>query len=258
MAKAEKQEIGLPKSIAAAWGISDRAARGPKPALSLGRIVEAAIRVADRDGLNAVSMSAVAREAGASTMALYRYVDAKDELLQLMVDAVYGPPPAPTARDEPVREGLRRWAWGVLRVFRAHPWVLRVPITGPPITPNAVTWFESGLQSLRDTGLDENEKMETVLLLSVFVRGIEAALLEVREAFLQSARTDQEAMSGYGTALARLIDPHAFPALHRAIGSGVMDAEDDPDEEFIFGLERVLDGIDAYIARCDSDPVSNS
>lgn len=256
MANPNDVDTGLPRSIAAAWGLGERPGRGPKPGLSLERIVDAAIRVADRDGLDAVSMSRVAKELGASTMALYRYVDAKDELLQLMVDAVYGPPPAPTADGEPVREALRRWAWGVLRVYRAHPWVLRVPITGPPITPNAVTWFESGLQSLRNTAMSEDEKMETVLLVSVFVRGIETALLEVRAAFLESASTEQEAMSGYGRALARLIEGRDFPALQRAIASGVIDADDDPNEEFVFGLERVLDGIDAHIARLDTHSTS--
>lgn len=248
---------GLPRSFELAWGVDIRPTRGPKRGLSLPRIVEAAIAVADRDGLDAVSMSGVAKELGSSTMALYRYVDAKDELLQLMVDAVYGAPPAPTADGEPIREALRRWAWGELRVFRAHPWVLRVPITGPPITPNAVRWFESGLASLGETALDENEKMETVLLLSVFVRGIETAMVEVREAFRRAATTDANAMAIYGLALDRLIGEREFPALHRAIASGVVDAEDDPDEEFTFGLERILDGIDAHIARRDADPARN-
>lgn len=247
-------ETGLPKSIEAAWGIDERPLRGPRRGLSLHGIVAAAIRVADRDGLDAVSMSRVAKELGSSTMALYRYVDAKDELLQLMVDRVYGPAPAPAADGESVREALGRWAWGEQRTLRAHPWVLRVPITGPPITPNTVRWFESGLQSFRDTLLLENEKMEAVLLLSVFIRGIETALLDVREAFARTGDTDQGAMSDYGRSLARLIDGQSFPALHHILMSGAIDDDDDPDEEFRFGLERVLDGIDAYIAQCASDP----
>ena len=86
-------EIELPASIEAAWGIRERPRKGPKPGLSLPRIVEAAISVAERDGLAAVSMSRVAAELGASTMSLYRYVSAKDELLMLMADAAYGAPP---------------------------------------------------------------------------------------------------------------------------------------------------------------------
>ncbi len=248
----------LPRSIRAAWGMEERPGRGPKPGLSLERIVDAAIRLADRDGLDAVSMSRVAKELGASTMALYRYVDAKDELLQLMVDAVYGPPPSPAAGGEPVRAALDRWARAELAVYRAHPWTLRVPITGPPITPNAVRWFESGLRSLGETRLTENEKMETVLLLSVYVRGIESVMREVREALLQTARTDEDAMSVYEQSLARLIEGQDLPALQRAIASGVIGAEDEPDEEFSFGLERILDGIDAYVAWRAANPAEDS
>lgn len=242
-------DTGLPRSIQAAWGVGERAGRGPKPGLTLERIVDAAIVLADRDGLDAVSMSRVAKELGASTMALYRYVDAKDELLQLMVDAVYGSPPGSTERCASVRLALSRWAWAEQRTLRAHPWVLRVPITGPPLTPNTVAWLESALEALRDTGLTESEKIEVALLLSVFVRGIESATFEVREAFAQAGRTDEEAMSGYGEALRLLIAGRPFPALQRLIASGALEEEDDPDGEFAFGLERVLDGIDALIAR---------
>lgn len=253
MAKSANEASRVPRSLVAAWGKDERPGRGPKPALTLERIVAAGVAVADREGLDAVSMSRVAKELGASTMALYRYVDAKDELLQLMVDAVYGPPPSPAGDGEPIRAALGRWAWAELAVCRAHPWVLRVPLNGPPITPNAVRWFESGLESLRDTRLSENEKMESVLLLSVYVRGIETVMREVREAFLHAAGTDEEAMAGYEQSLVHLIDGQDFPALQRAIASGVIGAEDEPDEEFTFGLERILDGIDSYVSRRATD-----
>src|SRR5262249_13348359 len=83
----------LPASVAAAWGIRDRPHKGPKPGLSLERIVAAAVQVADAEGLAAVSMSRVAAELGTAPMSLYRYVAAKDELLALMFDAAYGPSP---------------------------------------------------------------------------------------------------------------------------------------------------------------------
>jgi hypothetical protein len=66
----------LPASIAAAWGLRERPHKGPKPGLSLNRIIDAAVRLAASQGLDAVSMSRVASELGASTMSLYRYVSA--------------------------------------------------------------------------------------------------------------------------------------------------------------------------------------
>src|SRR6266511_609170 len=88
---------GLPASLEAAWGLRARPSKGPKRGLSLERIVEAAVKVAASDGLEAVSMGRVAGDLGVSTMSLYRYVAAKDELLALMVDATAASPPAAPA-----------------------------------------------------------------------------------------------------------------------------------------------------------------
>ena len=89
----------LPAAVAAAWGVRAHPGKGPKPGLSLERIVAAAVKIASRDGLDAVSMSRVAAELGASTMSLYRYVNAKDELVKLMIDAAWGSPPPRGAGD---------------------------------------------------------------------------------------------------------------------------------------------------------------
>src|SRR5580704_16646129 len=80
---------GIPDSIAAAWGVRERPHKGPKPALSLPRIVDAAVRIADAEGLDAVSMGRVAVKLGTAPMSLYRHVSAKEELLRLMVDAAW-------------------------------------------------------------------------------------------------------------------------------------------------------------------------
>jgi AcrR family transcriptional regulator len=237
---------GLPASIEAAWGVRGRPNKGPRPALTLERIVEAAVRVAAADGLSAVSMSRVAADLGVSTMSLYRYVAAKQELLALMVDAAYGTPPTSSGPQEGWREALSRWAWAELTVYRRHPWVLRIPISGPPVTPNAIAWLEWGLESLGDTGLAEGEKLSVILLLTGFVRN-QATLDADISAAQASGATAREVMASYGRLLTRLTDARRFPALHTMIASGVLDGPDDADAEFIFGLERVLDGIEALV-----------
>src|SRR3954470_17526755 len=102
---------GLTPGIAAAWGVKTPATKGPKPGLSLARIVAAGVGVADAGGLGAVSMNRVAKELGASAMSLYRYVDSKDELLALMIDAALGTVPRLPAEAD-WRARLERWAWG--------------------------------------------------------------------------------------------------------------------------------------------------
>jgi AcrR family transcriptional regulator len=241
---------GLPASIEAAWGLRARPTKGPRPGLSLERIVEAAMRIAAADGLAAVSMGRVAADLGVSTMALYRYVAAKDELLALMVDATAASVPAAPAPGESWREGLSRWAWAELAIHRRHPWGLRIPISGPPATPNQVAWLERGLQCLRDTGLAEGEKLSVMLLLTGFVRNWAMLEADLAEAAAASGAGEPAAMSGYGRLLVRLTDAERFPALHAVIEAGVFDepdGPDDPDAEFVFGLERVLDGIEALV-----------
>lgn len=248
---------GLPASIEAAWGVRGRPSRGPKPGLSLERIVEAGIAVASAEGLAAVSMSRVAAAAGASTMALYRYVGAKDELLALMVDTAFGPPPPDIeASDGDWREGLSRWAWAELHGVLRHPWALRVPTTGPPVTPNQIAWLERGLRCLGSTNLAESEKLSTILLVSGYVLRWATLATDLGEL---SAATDgvpgiAAGPSGDGAAywmgLAKVIDPEQFPAVTAVLASEM--AGEGPDDflaEFVFGLERVLDGIEVLVDK---------
>jgi AcrR family transcriptional regulator len=225
----------LPASLEAAWGRPPARGRGPKPGLSLERIVDAAVRLAAREGLGAVSMSRVAAELGSSPMSLYRYVAAKDELLALMVDATMGAPPAVEAEHEDWRTGLERWAWAYHDVLRRHPWVLRIPQAAPGVTPNLTAWLDYGLRALAATGLPEEDKLSTLLLVSGFVRN-EATL-----AADMSGRT--EIMPAWARVLRGLTDDERFPALRAALASGAFDQDDDPDDEFVWGLARILDGI---------------
>jgi AcrR family transcriptional regulator len=249
----EPESTGLPASIEAAWGLRERPNKGPKPGLSLDRIVDAAVKVAASEGLAAVSMNRVAAELGSSAMSLYRYVAAKDELLALMVDAALGSALASPPPVEGWRTGLSHWAWAYHKVLRRHPWVLRVPITGPPVAPNQTAWLESGLRSLQDTGLTEAEKLSVILLLSGFVRNEATLAADIGAAASASGAIETEIMPTWGRQLRRLTDPERFPALRAALASGVFDHDDDPDDEFIFGLERILDGIDALVRARDHD-----
>jgi AcrR family transcriptional regulator len=246
----QRDESVIPPSIELAWGLRDRGTRGPKPGLTLNRIVAAGIKLALTDGLGALSMARVANELGVGTMSLYRYVAAKDELLTLMVDTALGPPPTAEQADEDWRAGLTRWAVGLRDAYRGHPWSLRVPISAPPLGPNNIAWLEDALRSLSSTPLSEQEKLSTVLLLSGFVRN-DATLT----ADFAAGAGGELVMPGYGTVLSRLTDATNFPALHRAIASGALDDEDDIDHEFNFGLKRILDGTAALI-RASAPPRS--
>jgi AcrR family transcriptional regulator len=240
-------DTGLPGSIAAAWGLGEPRRRGPKPGLSLGRIVAAGVHVALTDGLPAVSMGRVARELGASTMALYRYVDAKDELLALMVDAAIGLPPRPLP-GEGWRAGLERWAWEHLQAYRRHPWALQIPISGPPATPNSVGWMESALAMMAPTGLEPVDQMSVLLLLSGYVRNDATLAASVDAGMAASHGTQDAGMLAYADVLRRVTDAERFPRLRTVLDAGVLDRADPPDVEFHFGLGRLLDGVELLVA----------
>jgi hypothetical protein len=103
------------------------------------------------------------------------------------------------------------------------------------------------LASLRDTGLTETEKVSVLLLVSGYVRNEATLSADIDAAFQAAGATADEAMSGYGRLLRRLTDAERFPALHEAVTAGVFDQADHPDAEFTFGLDRVLDGIEALV-----------
>jgi AcrR family transcriptional regulator len=246
----------IPGSVAVAWGVRERPHKGPRPGLSLGRIVDGAVRVADAEGLDAVSMGRVAAELGTAPMSLYRHVSAKEELLTLMVDAAWGPAPDGAAPDGPApgegwRAGLSRWAWALRAGARRHPWVVRIPLNGLPIMPNEVAWFENALACLGGTGLSEARKASVIMLLAGYVRTLATTEADIEAAIRASGLAPAEWMASYPRMLAELADPARFPALTAFIAAGVFEAYDDPDDEFIFGLDRILDGVEVLVTGRD-------
>jgi len=130
---------------------------------------------------------------------------------------------------------------------RRHPWVVRIPISGLPILPREIAWFEDALACMTDTGLTEARKASVVMLLSGYVRNLAATEADITAAVLASGLGYDEWMASYPRMLGQLTDPRRFPALTAFIAAGVFDTADEPDDEFIFGLDRILDGIAALM-----------
>jgi AcrR family transcriptional regulator len=244
-APGEAGKAEVPGHVAAAWGLRTPSGRGPRPGLSLDRIVEAGLRLASTEGIGAVSMGRVAQELGAATMALYRHVAAKDDLLALMVDAAFREPPPPAAGGW--RASLAAWAAAHLAVLRRHPWLVRVPIGGPPLLPNHVVWFEAGLAALARTGLREDEKVSALLLVNGFVRNEAMLEADLRASAHASGAPLHDAGAIYARRLGALVDRERFPALGAVLAARVFEGPD--DASFTFGLERILDGIAVLVRR---------
>jgi AcrR family transcriptional regulator len=239
--------------VAAAWGLKDGAVRRRPHGLSLERIVEAGIRVATSDGLAALSMNRVARELGAAPMSLYRHLTAKDELLAHMVDATFADAPPAPEPGAAWRPGLAGWASAHLAVLRRHPWLVRVPIGGPPVMPNQVLWFERGLACLRDTRLREAEKPSTLLLVNGFVRNQATLEADLMIAARTSGLSPEHVGASYSDLLARLTDAARFPAIHALLTARVFIGDGAIEDDFQFGLDRVLDGIEVLVRARAAD-----
>lgn len=253
---------GLSRGLELLWGLRERPRKGPKPGLSLDRVVTGAIEVADAEGLAAVSMSRVAEQVGYTTMSLYRYVGGKDELLTLMLDAAIGVP-SPAVRKGGWRERLERWSWEQLAVCRRHPWIVQIPITQLPISPNQLAWMEAALAAFEETPLTSPEKLGLVSLCHGFVRHEARLSTDLRRTWREEGVSEAEMNAAYGRMIARLADPERYPTLHemavsgmfempefggaRDGGSGGGEAGPETEPDFDFGLQRVLDGLDVYV-----------
>ncbi|MDV6012579.1 TetR/AcrR family transcriptional regulator [Haloechinothrix sp. LS1_15] len=231
------------------WEPRGRPARGPKPGLTLDRIVRAAIEITDAKGFDALSMRGVAQRLGVGTSTLYSYVPGKAELYALMLDTVAGWSSHPHTLPGDWRARYAAWAREDWADFRQHPWVLRLRAEVTLPGPNMMAWLDSALRVLDGTGLTEHEKLATVGAVDGFVRRAAQDAVEAP----QGGQGDSSGpVTDVVAVLAGWVDPARYPRVVRAIEEGVDLAS---DARFEFGLQRLLDGIEAFIvARAASSP----
>ncbi|BBH69948.1 TetR family transcriptional regulator [Actinoplanes sp. OR16] len=219
------------------WGEGGARSRGPRPVLSVAQIVDAAIEMADADGLAAVTMQRLADRFGYTAMSLYRYVPKRTDLVTLMIDAALGvaPPASPAGGWRPA---LEEWARLLHEVFDRHPWLATATTQARPIGPKELSWLERATAALAGTGLTGPERVDAALVVIGHVRN------EVQ------ARTGIAAEEGAALAstLTALLHEHAadYPALVGAAEEGAFGPADTGG--FDFGLRCVLDGIAAAVA----------
>lgn len=244
----DEEPPDLPRGIALAWGVAANPQRGPKREMSVERIVDAAVELADADGLGAVSMAAVAARLGFTPMSLYRYVSAKDDLLLLMQEQAIGLPPEDHRELSGWRSRLRALFQAQVGLYLRHPWMLSLPISGAPATPNSSSWLDAGLDALAETPLTEAERLAIALALMGHARWYGTVMAGYTEQARSSGRTADEVSAAEAAMFDRVITAEEFPALRRAIDAGVFTTQEDP---FQFAVERLLDGVELYIAGLD-------
>jgi len=236
----------LIRSLELLWGGRGKPSRGPRPGLTLERIVRAGVDVADREGLAALSMRKVAVELGVGTMSLYRYVPGKSELLDLMVDHVY-------ARE---RDGMAEHAglgWRACLEFVAEkswllytgsPWLLQVNQARPVLGPNSLAGLDFTLRALDGLELTGYEKVAVIQALDHFVLGAARTHVLQRQAVARTGLSDEEFWGAQRPYLERALDSGGYPAT-AALPEGAF--TQGGEEAMRFGLRALLDGFQALV-----------
>ncbi len=239
----------LPSGVTLSWGFIKQPRRGPKGELSIEKIVAAAIEIADRDGLSAVSMSRVAQALGFSAMSLYRYITSKEDLLTLMQDAVCAVPAPPKDTIPNWREGMRVFVRLNVDVFRKHPWFADIPIAGAPLTPNTLRLVDWVLGTMRECQVSDMEKMGFIMLLSSYARANGILQRDMDLALQAGGSEEQFGGYSYSDVMKQLVKAEAYPDLYPVMQSGAYTGEANGtlDDDLDFGLERILDGIAVYL-----------
>jgi AcrR family transcriptional regulator len=194
----------------------------------------------------------VAAELGFTTMSLYRYVASKDELLQLMWNA------SATGAEQLVLDGdgwrdrLRAWAVIQRDYLDRHPWLTQMPMAAPPVAPNSLIFVERGLQTMDGTGLADTDKLRVLGMLSSYTlsearMANDAARAVQAAAKVAAAGGEPAPLWTFDELLRELVDERTYPRLHRIAWTPPDGPELSEREEFLFGVDRILDGVQALI-----------
>jgi len=218
---------------------------GPAEVSTRGHIVRTAARIADAEGLTAVTMRRVATELDVATMSLYRHVHNKEQLITLMADAAFAEKPLP-APGGSWRTQLRTSAHIQWTLYRAHPWLARtVNINRPLMAVGGMRHVDWAIRVLDGHGLDSNTLLHTAITLFGYVRGAATDLETEKQAARDTGISGDEWRENQETAMTTLLaggDLPAFAAVRRQPGVALS-----VHSLFEYGLERLLDGVGLLI-----------
>jgi AcrR family transcriptional regulator len=206
--------------------------------LTRDRVIEAALRVMDEEGLEAVSMRRVAREVGVEAMSLYHHVEDKEDLLDGICERVMIEFDFPEPVDdwtENCRRGARAWR----NLLQAHPAVMRLfaEQRGPVRSIDSMRPTEFALKILRSCGLTDRDTAQAFHAFGGYIQGF--VMMELGSI---AGGSDEEHVKMHAELAAAL--PGEFPTLE-AVSRYF--AECDPDEQFEFGLDLLIRGLEAKV-----------
>jgi AcrR family transcriptional regulator len=228
--------------------------RGEQPTLGREQIVRAAIELLDAEGPAGLSMRRLGTRLGSGATSVYWYVANKDELLELAVDEVMGEVYVPEVGDTGWRIGASVYASGMRAMLLRHPWVIGLLGTRPNLGPNAMRIGDRTVALLTAGGFSGIELSHASSLLMSHAIGSAMAMSAVANSTRQSGLPLDEVVRKMEPYLRRIAADHPnYERWRRESGVATMDPERIWDEGFTFGLERLLDGLELWLAPREAE-----
>jgi AcrR family transcriptional regulator len=221
-------------------------AAGARQTLTRDQIVRTATAVADAEGAQAISMRRIAQELGLTAMALYRHVLSKDDLLDLMLDAVFGEIGLPERPSGDWRADLRSFAYETRAVLKRHSWVLPLLVSRPTLGPNYLRWFEFALACVAERGLDITTMTKVVGVLGGYISATVMNELAEEENNRRIGLSEDEKRASITSYIQQVVASGRYPNFARFFDEHV---NPDPEESFTFGIECFLDGVAAQLSK---------
>jgi AcrR family transcriptional regulator len=213
----------------------------PRPPLSRQRVLEAAVTLADRGGIGSLSMRKLAQELGVEAMSLYHHVANKDAILDGIVDVVFGEIELP-AGDVGWREAMRRRAISARQALRRHPWATALMESRPTPGPANLRHHDAVLGILRNAGFPVELAAHAYSLMDAYIYGF--ALQETSLPFSTPEETAEVAKS-----IMAEFPADAYPHLTELAVEHVLQPGYDYGDEYRFGLDLILDGLERARSR---------
>jgi len=233
------------------WEDRSPATRGPKAAFAPEDVVRAAMDIADEEGLSAVTMQAVSARLGFTTMAVYRYFPNKEALYDAIVDAALGLPPAPGNPRGTWREEVSRWAHAKRAMLCSRPWLAELPFVAAPHGPNWLAWLEALAAAFAGTRLRPADLGQMISVVDGYTRGASDTSVSLARARARGI-SEQQWAAAVGADLGRAVGDPRFAQFAAILTTPSDGKPRTMEESFDFGLQRVLDGIEAYLRRAAS------
>jgi len=228
-------------------------------ALSREEIVRAAMKVADAEGPDAINMRRIARELHSGTMSLYWHIRSKEELLDLMIDAIVGEPGVPEPSGD-WRADLRAIACNTRDALHRHRWAVTFMGGRPPLGPKSLRNLDRALGVFDALDVDKGTAMTTLMAVNTYVLGAVVRELQemngehyMAEVFAGLSEAEKAALLREFTE--RIRGAGRYPHMVAMLAEGIdPDASETRDERFEFGLDCLLDGIAVRLTRGAGTP----